>query len=657
MAFARYERTLVDDAGNVILNASVTVRREAPGFPLAIPLYEDFDGASGQSNPISVTDGTLAFHVVGGFYRIEIVASGYSKTLRYVAIGTAQGADVDAYATAGFTWAPESTTTAPPTTGCIRFNNADVTAATHVYISHDTLGGSDAETWLTGMQAGEELLISTGVGIEIAWTIANRSNQTGYVDFTVSGYVGPAGPLALGDSGFVTVAKSGKTGRAPGYSYKFDDATSGDPGSGHFGLNNATVASATAIRFSETDAESNAISALLASWDDSTTTTARGTILLRKVGVPTTFAIFTITSAITDSGGYDSFTVAHVASAGTFSDEDSFTVEFSRTGNLGATGATGQSAGVNYAYSTTTTDSDPGAGIFRLNNAAPASATAAYIDNVDAGGVSMTTWLDSFDDSTSTSKGLLILKGVTTPAAEAIYRVTGSVVDGTGYRKLTLTHMSSGGTFTNTDLFSLIFVPTGDKGDTGATGATGLTGATGSAGTNGTNGSDGVNAGLKFTFSTTTADADPGNGNLRLNNATPASATAAYIDNVDADGATVTSWLDTLDDSTNTAKGTLIVRSIAAPATFAQYAVSGSVVDGTGYRKLTLSYLAGNGSFSNGNAIAISFDRTGDKGADGAGTGDMIAANNLSDVANPATARDNLGAASKGFAIAMAIVF
>ncbi|MES0158885.1 hypothetical protein [Mesorhizobium sp. C268A] len=45
-------------------------------------------------------------------------------------------------------------------------------------------------------------------------------------------------------------------------------------------------------------------------------------------------------------------------------------------------------------------------------------------------------------------------------------------------------------------------------------------------------------AALGYTFSTTTADADPGNGTLRLNNASAALVTAAYIDNLDAGGST-----------------------------------------------------------------------------------------------------------------------
>ncbi|TIQ95482.1 hypothetical protein [Mesorhizobium sp.] len=131
-------------------------------------------------------------------------------------------------------------------------------------------------------------------------------------------------------------------------------------------------------------------------------------------------------------------------------------------------------------------------------------------------------------------------------------------------------------------------------------------------------------AALGYTYSTTTADADPGNGTLRLNNATTASATAAYIDNLDASGATVTGILDAIDDSTNTVKGQLTLRSKASASIAYVYNVTGSVVDGTGYRKLTLSYISGSGSLpTTTNGIWLIFDRTGDKGADGAGTGDF----------------------------------
>lgn len=95
MPFARWEHTLVDDAGNILNNATVEVRREEPGFPLANPIYEDFDGVTPKSNPFSVSDGVGAFHAVGGFYRIRVMAGGYDRTLRYVAVGTAQAVDTE----------------------------------------------------------------------------------------------------------------------------------------------------------------------------------------------------------------------------------------------------------------------------------------------------------------------------------------------------------------------------------------------------------------------------------------------------------------------------------------------------------------------------------------------------------------------------------
>lgn len=152
----------------------------------------------------------------------------------------------------------------------------------------------------------------------------------------------------------------------------------------------------------------------------------------------------------------------------------------------------------------------------------------------------------------------------------------------------------------------------------------------------------GPSSGVQFTYSTTVTDSDPGAGVFRLNNATIASATAAYIDNTDADGNSVTGWLDTFDDSTNTSKGSLLIRGFTTPSAWAIFTVTGSVADGTGYRKLTLTYVASGGTFTDGERFSIAFHRTGDKGADGAGVGDMLAANNLSDLASKKTGYDTI---------------
>lgn len=153
------------------------------------------------------------------------------------------------------------------------------------------------------------------------------------------------------------------------------------------------------------------------------------------------------------------------------------------TGATGETGATGPTAGIRQTYSNNPDDGDPGAGAFRLNNTTPSLATAAFLDNADAGGATVSGILDLFDDSTSTVKGILRIEKSADPTVWAQYQVTGSVVDGTGYRKLTLQNGAGSGAFTNGDAFALTFSRTGDKGDTGDTGATGPAGAVGITGT------------------------------------------------------------------------------------------------------------------------------------------------------------------------------
>ncbi|TIV64139.1 MAG: hypothetical protein E5V86_16390 [Mesorhizobium sp.] len=82
--------------------------------------------------------------------------------------------------------------------------------------------------------------------------------------------------------------------------------------------------------------------------------------------------------------------------------------------------------------------------------------------------------------------------------------------------------------------------------------------------------------------------------------------------------------LDTFDDSTNTIKGQLTLRSKASAAIAYVYNVTGSVVDGTGYRKLTLAYVSGAGTLpTTADGIWLIFTRAGDRGADGTGVGDF----------------------------------
>lgn len=93
MAVARYDLTAVDTSGNVLPSASVEVRAEIPGSPLAT-LYTDRDGTVTTGNPMTAdSNGEAGFYCVGGFYRITVTSGAISKTRRYVGIGLSQGSD------------------------------------------------------------------------------------------------------------------------------------------------------------------------------------------------------------------------------------------------------------------------------------------------------------------------------------------------------------------------------------------------------------------------------------------------------------------------------------------------------------------------------------------------------------------------------------
>lgn len=110
---------------------------------------------------------------------------------------------------------------------------------------------------------------------------------------------------------------NGTDGANGGVTYAFDTGTSGDPGTGEFLVNNAALASVTAVHISDTDGDSNDVSAFLATWDDNTNATARGHILIRDQSDSGAFALYSVTGDSTDNTTYWALAVTHVASAGT----------------------------------------------------------------------------------------------------------------------------------------------------------------------------------------------------------------------------------------------------------------------------------------------------------------------------------------------------
>ena len=148
------------------------------------------------------------------------------------------------------------------------------------------------------------------------------------------------------------------------------------------------------------------------------------------------------------------------------------------------------------------------------------------------------------------------------------------------------------------DKISTTFIRGGDKGTTGTTGA---------------RGSD---AGLDMTFESTTTDTDQGVGKVWFNNGTLSSATVMYMDDVDANSASINSYMDSWDDSTTTAlRGTVTIKQKASAAIFAIYNVTGAVTSASTYSKVAVTYITGAGSFTDADASTVSFVRTGNAGA------------------------------------------
>lgn len=212
MVMARWQSTIVDDEGNVLPNAQVTVQREVAGAPLAT-IYQDRDGTIPLGNPFSAAaapfaaDGHVWFHAPGGAYRITAESGAFTRTIRYKGVGTASeydlvdttGLAVVQNVEAGYALLFETETSAPPSAGSIRFNNADLSAATEAYISVENAAGSDITAVLLDLfdaaRTRKDAIIITDLAANTQATFqvdgaAADGSPASYVTLTISGHSG-----------------------------------------------------------------------------------------------------------------------------------------------------------------------------------------------------------------------------------------------------------------------------------------------------------------------------------------------------------------------------------------------------------------------------------------------------------------------------------
>lgn len=112
--------------------------------------------------------------------------------------------------------------------------------------------------------------------------------------------------------------------------------------------------------------------------------------------------------------------------------------------------------------------------------------------------------------------------------------------------------------------------------------------------------------GLRFTSDTgSTADSDPGNGLKKWNNATQSSATVLFYDNQTADGVSLATFFAGLPASG------YIYEEQEDDDTKWQLWKWSAVVDGTGYRKFTVTLQAFGGSIADDKTVLVDFNPSG----------------------------------------------
>lgn len=252
-------------------------------------------------------------------------------------------------------------------------------------------------------------------------------------------------------------------------------------------------------------------------------------------------------------------------------------------------------------------------------SAVDAAASATSLQGTSATSVAIGTGSKSFTTQTDKAFNVGVWLNIRSGANPTLNYMIGQVTaynSGTGALTVNVTQTSGSGTFADWTID--VSAPPGQTGSTGATGALGPSPA------------------IQWNFSTGTTDSDPGNGLFKFNSATTTAITFVYLDNTNKDSTTVTNWLDSLDDSTNTAdRGRLFFVQPSDATKFVSLKVTGAVVDGTGYRKVPVSYLSSSSPssvpFADAVAVAVDFSPTGNKGADGAGAGDVVGPSSATD--------------------------
>lgn len=474
--------------------------------------------------------------------------------------------------------------------GDLRFNNTTPSSITAIYISESDRTSVNITPILSTLKLRDSISLT-------------RSGNTAYYQFIINGnitdngsyrtipvrYVGNLNTFTNND---VIRFSFSRIGVSSGHPYTFNTSTSSGPATGEVRFNNATFASVTQVFLHETDLISVDLSNLL---NELTTGS-----LIQFGKCDGNYIIFTINGSITDNGNDRTIPVSYVSHSGNFDNADCLTFSYSIKGDAGPTGATGTDGlsgfAVPFDFDTGTTSGAAG-GEIRFNNATYASITEIFISETDSNTLDITGVLNAL------SAGDFLRVGNADGSKYILFSISGSLTDNGSDRTVPVTYIAHVGAFTDAEAVNLGLALKGD------TGATGSTGAAGAAGSDGADGLSGFAIAYAFDIGTTSGTAS---GEIRLNNATVASVTEIFINEIDSNSLDISSVLGQLGT------GDLIRVAKVDNTAYAYFEVSGSITDNGTDRTIPVTYLAHTGSFSDTDSISFGISLKGDTGTVGA---------------------------------------
>jgi hypothetical protein len=122
-------------------------------------------------------------------------------------------------------------------------------------------------------------------------------------------------------------------------------------------------------------------------------------------------------------------------------------------------------------------------------------------------------------------------------------------------------------------------------------------------------------AGIQMTWETATTDTDQGVGKVFANNATLSSATVLYFDDVERNGVSINSFIDSLDDPTAANSATIYISEGGTGGAGVVFQVSGAVTSASTYSKVAVTHVATYGTLADGDLIGVVIAFSGNNGA------------------------------------------